>query len=777
MSRHRRIVALYGPPRSPRAYTRRRGKREGPALAERRRIRRVRRAGVRGRRALLAPLVAWLVSAPADAQIAFRDATADAGLAGAVQHAATPPEDCLFGPFVCPERMTGGAAADDVDGDGDVDVFLPVLDGPDRLFANQGDGTFVDVSAAAGFAAFDTQSNGAAFADLDNDGDADLYVTVLGAAGDPGNDRHLLFVNAGNGTFSEEGTARGAALASPNARLGFGVATGDYDRDGWLDLFVAEWRPGGIGNGAPDHARLLRNLGPEAPGHFEDWTEAAGIELPGRVSEPDAVFAFAPAFVDLDGDGWQDLALASDFGTSRLFWNRGDGTFRDGTAAAGVGGDENGMGSTLGDADGDGDLDWFVTSIFDPDETCESESCDWGYTGNRLYRNDGARRFADATDAFGVRDGAWGWGTAFFDPDLDGDLDLVMTNGVDFPGDTDAPFEADAMRLWRNDGAGPWKETAAAAGIADTGSGKALVVLDADGDGDPDVLVANNAAPPVLFENTGADGSGNGWLRVRAPGSLANRDGRGAVVQVTAGGATQVREIGAGGHFLGHGPPVAHFGLGPGSGPVEELRVRWPNGRIAVLHDVARNQAIVVPEPDTDPCDDGFDNDGDGRTDHPADPGCDAPDDFTETSAALPCDDDLDGDGDGRTDHPADPGCDAPDDPSERSPALPCDDGVDGDGDGLVDHPGDPGCLDPLWPLEDPACQDGVDNDGALGIDFDGGASLNGGTPVAWFDPECLGRPWRHSERPASGGCGLGAELAPVAAALAALRRRRRRQG
>ncbi len=692
----------------------------------------------------------------------FVDVTAAAGLGGFVQHVQNPPASCIMGPNSCQERMTGGVAVGDYDGDGDPDVYVTILDGPDELFQNQGNGTFVDAAAAAGLAAFDLQSNGAAFADLDNDGDADLYVTTLGAAGDPVNDRHYLFVNQGNGTFVEDAVARGAAIASSATRQGWSIAVGDYDRDGWLDLFVGEWRKDDPG-GSPSHARLLRNLGPGQPGHFADVTAAAGVDLDGILVFPEGVWAFAPAFVDLDGDFWPDLAIASDFGSSRLFWNQGDGSFLDGTAFSRVGTDENGMGSTFGDVDGDGDLDWFVTSIHDPAETCESPliGCIWGYSGNRLYRQDFGRRFSDATDDRGVRAGYWGWGAAFFDWDQDADLDLVMTNGVDFPGTDDDAFTLDPMRLWRNDGPGAMAEVSAAEGVTDTGSGKGLVTLDYDGDGDEDVLVVNNAAAPVLYENRATGGD---WLRVRAQGVAVNRDGIGARVRVTtlAGGASQLRVIGVGSHYMGHGEPVAHFGLGAPGGPVHEVRVEWPNSRVSVLSGVARNQTLTVVEPATDVCDDGFDNDGDGLVDHGADPGCDSPTDAWETSPALVCDNGLEDDGDGFRDA-ADPGCSGPTDATETNPAFVCDDGVDNDADGATDYPADPGCAVPMGALENPACQDGIDNDLFFGTDFDGGAFLNGGLAFDLPDPQCWGRP-HHNREHIPSSCGLGWELAPLLA-------------
>jgi hypothetical protein len=634
----------------------------------------------------LATVFLLALNAPQALATAFVDATSAAGLAGYVQHGLHPAEACLAQSHGCIDRMSGGAAVADYDGDGDLDLFATVFDGADKLFQNQGNGTFLDVAAAAGLAAYSLQSNGAVFADLDNDGDQDLFVTVIGGAADPVNNRNYLFVNNGNGTFSEDAVARGAALASGSLRAGWSIAVGDYDRDGWLDLFVSEWRPDSLGGGSASHARLLHNLGPAQPGHFEDATAASEIDLEAISVSPDGVYAFAPAFIDLDRNGWPDLAIASDFGTSRLYWNDGDGTFSDGTVHARVGTDENGMGSTFGDLDGDGDFEWFVTSIHDADETCEAESCDWGYSGNRLYEYQAGRRFSDATDEYGVREGHWGWGAAFFDWQNDGDLDLVMTNGIDFPGDVDAPFNADPMRLWTRAAPGQpaMSEVSAAEGVVDTGSGKGLLVFDYDGDGDQDIFVVNNGAAPVLYRNT--VGQSNDWLRVRVQGVDVNRDGIGSRVTVTAtpGGISQVREVGVGSHFAGQSERVAHFGL------------------------------------------------------------------------ALPCDNGLDDDGDGWIDAGEDLGCSDLVDPSEKSPFLVCDDGLDQDQDGLIDYPADPGCGATFWAIENPECQDGLDNDHQLGIDFDGGASLNGGLPVAVPDPNCAGAPHRNREAPL---CGLGFEV------------------
>ncbi len=334
----------------------------------------------------------------------FVDATLEAGV-GYVQSVPQQPPNCAFAHLFCGfDAMTGGATTGDLDGDGWPDLFVTTLYASDRLFRNRGDGTFEDVTAQAGLPLGATNPNGALFADVDNDGAADLYVLSHGG------DRHHLYINDGSGSFVEEALLRGAALDAGGGPIGgTSAAAGDFDRDGWLDLFVAEWRGDLFAPGQGSNVRLLRNRGGEDPalgGYFEDVTEAAGLAAapPPSFPTPPGRYVLAPAFADLDRDGWPDLVLASDFGTSQLLWNQGDGSFVDGTLAAGVGTDENGMGSALGDIDGDGDLDWFVTSIFDPGPACPHFTS-WGCSGNRLYRNESGRLFSDATDAFDVRDG------------------------------------------------------------------------------------------------------------------------------------------------------------------------------------------------------------------------------------------------------------------------------------------------------------------------------------------------------------------------------------
>lgn len=518
----------------------------------------------------------------------FVDVAAQAGLDHLHGEWHTAP-DCLIdqiGPgtngFCLPERMTAGAAAADHDGDGDVDLMVSRTLGRPLLYRNLGDGTFEEVGLAAGILDHAWGTSGLAFADFDNDDDQDLYVATLG------DDRYYLYVNDGSGHFAEEAIARGASIKSHNVHVGMAVAVGDYDLDGWTDLYVGEWRTtAGLGK-VPSHSRLLRNRGAAAPGHFEDVTEAAGVVVDsvwvGRTSLA-GVYSFSPSFGDLDGDGWPELGMAADFRCSRMFWNAGDGTFVDGTLASGLALDKNGMGSAYGDYDGDGDLDWYVTAITNPGGSPE----------NRLYRNDGGRQFTEVAADLGVGHGGWGWGASFFDPDNDGDLELLATSGYYF-----SDHLAEGTHLWVNQGDGTFGADAApAAGLDAVVQGRGVLILDHDHDGDLDVYLAQNIAAPLLFENL--TGNLHDWLRVRAVGTASNRDGLGArvTVRVTADGPSQLHEIGGSiAHYMGQPEKVAHFGLGFGPDPVAEVRVVWPaSGQEQVFHDVPRNTELVAVEP------------------------------------------------------------------------------------------------------------------------------------------------------------------------------------
>lgn len=518
----------------------------------------------------------------APGELRFVDVTEEVGLTY-VQGPKNLAPDCKLGYGNQPtgnlcqaERMIAGAAVGDVDGDGDDDLYVTRLDAPNLLFINEG-GVFVERGAEFGLDVT-LPSSGAVWGDVDRDGDLDLYLTTLGDT------RYYLFINHG-GVFNEEALGRGAALQTEYLHAGMTPTFGDYDLDGYLDVYTGEWRLQTQIWMGPYHARLLRNRGAEGPGEFVDVTDDAGVPMY-EINNTIGPLVFSPAFVDLDADGWPDMPIAADFGMSRLFWGRGDGTFLDGTNVAKVGTEDNGMGSTFADFDGDGRLDWFVTGIY-----VEGSKND---DGNRLFRNIGSRHFKDVTEEAGVRDGGWGWGAAAFDYDNDGDIDLAQTGGWDTP-----DFNQQSMRMWRSDGGFPLVEVAGQVGLEDFGdSGRGLLVWDFDNDGDLDLLVTHNAGSARLFKNDG--GNQNDWLRVRAVGTATNVGGLGVRVRVRIikGGAAVVREIGASTHFMGQSEAVAHFGLGQGDAPVAEVVVEWPvSGEVQIFKNVARRSVLTAVEP------------------------------------------------------------------------------------------------------------------------------------------------------------------------------------
>ena len=518
-------------------------------------------------------------------QLAFTDITVSSGI-NYVQHGiANEPTISVY--------MSGGAAAGDYDRDGWTDIYVTRLDDSNILYRNQGDGTFEDVTdATLGEDHLkDSRSNGCAFADVDNDGDLDLYVTSINST------RYHLYINNGDDTFTEEGEPRGAAIVGADTHYGFSVCFADYDRDGYLDLHTTEWRLPDTLNptGAPHNNRLLRNLGAASPGFFQDVTSASGVatdDIMASISGADSQ-GFTPRFTDIDQDQITDLLLAGDHQTSRLFWGNENGTFLDGTVLASVATEQFGMGSALGDYDGDGDLDWFVTSIFAENEEQRN--------GNRLFRNDGERSFTDVTDIAGVRDGGWGWAASFEDFDHDGDLDLIQTNGAFFPfaPSNTAGFEDDATRMFQNNGDETFTDVAGpSSGIVDNASGKALITLDFDNDGDLDVFITNNMGQPVFYENTGADGSD--WLIVKLDGFHSNRQGIGTVVKLflNEGDEPLVREITASSNFLGQSEVMAHFGLGDiGESRVQRVELKWPSGVVQILSDLEANMSYEISEP------------------------------------------------------------------------------------------------------------------------------------------------------------------------------------
>jgi hypothetical protein len=493
------------------------------------------------------------------------------------------------GRYLLPEIMGGGAALFDMDGDGDLDVFLvqsgrvgspPGGDG-DRLFRNDGHGFFEDVTSAAVTRAAG-YGMGVAAGDYDNDGDVDLYVTALGP--------NTLLANDGRGAFTDV-TAR-AGVAGDTWSTG--AAWLDYDLDGDLDLFVLNyinWSESGelecfSLTGVPDYCSprnydaptadtLYRNNG---DGTFTDVTAAAGLL---------AAFGNGLGIVagDVNGDGRPDVFVANDAMPNQLWINAGNGTFRDEALLAGVavdqdGSPKSGMGVDAVDLDDDGDLDLLVVNL-----DGESDS---------FFRNEGAF-FVDDTARVGLRAASrrfTRFGTAFLDFDNDGWLDLYEANGR--VGQQSERFSADPFaepNLLFRGGPDGFVEVAPRGGTAVdlAHSSRAATFGDVDNDGGLDILVANRDAEPYLLRNVATRGH---WLLVRVVDERG-RDAFGAELAATVGGRRLRRTVRSAYSYLAANDARVHLGLGPATAAAD-VEVRWPDGAREAFGSLQADRIVVL---------------------------------------------------------------------------------------------------------------------------------------------------------------------------------------
>ena len=464
------------------------------------------------------------------------------------------------------ECFVNGVAAVDYDADGDIDLFvLGGLNDPHSLHQNQGDGTFLEVAGDVGLDLFH-RGSGPVFADIDGDGDLDLFIGAVAG------DSHFVMRNDG-GAFTDVTEESGIELTVPNT---MSATFDDYDQDGDLDLFLSHHSS----LGQQDTETLWRNFG---DGTFESYSIQSGIA--GSLLGVDATgdndvlqdFTFTPNLSDIDGDGDRDLLMSADFGTSKVFMNNGDGTFTHATDRDVIT-DEAGMGGAVGDYDNDGDMDWFVSSIY-------NEEAD--LTGNRLYRNDGNGVFEDVTVAAGVEDGFWGWGSCFADFDNDGYLDLFHVNG--WTGFLE--FEDDPLRYFHSNGDGTFTERSADIGLTDTGQGRGIACFDADRDGDLEIAVINNSDRYLVYYRNDLD-STNHYLGVKLVSLSTNTAGIGAWIKLSTGLGSQVREVRAGSNYVSQNPSEVHFGLA--SATIADIEIRWPDGSVQTLQDVDADQFLTV---------------------------------------------------------------------------------------------------------------------------------------------------------------------------------------
>ena len=501
-----------------------------------------------------------------------------------------------------PEDMGSGVAWGDYDNDGCPDVYVVDVAGPmtltpaeiaktpggNRLYRNNCNGTFTDVTAKAGVG-FKGLGMAAAWADYDNDGYEDLLVTSYGGL--------ILYHNNGDGTFTDV-----THKAGLDGFQGFwtGIAWGDYDKDGFVDLYVGGYVkypahqdvqtlnhkyntliPSTLDPGAyqPERKLLFHNNG---DGTFTECAKEAGVDDPMDRT-------LAVAWYDFNGDGWPDLYVANDLGGSKLFVNEKNGKFKDVTRESGLADYRGSMGIGIGDWKNNGHPDIFITH--------------WMYQEDALFDNlqgeTGSLFFGDIAASVGigyVTHSSVGFGTGFFDFDNDTKLDLLVVNGSMFEGDKD-PRHLTPMRNFL------FHQINADSGFADASNasgapfkemhvGRGAAFADYDNDGNMDVFIVNQEGRPQLLHNSGA---GNNWLEVAVKCTKSNRSGFGTKVQVEAGGVTQTREIGGQTSYLSQDFRRAHFGLSTQKG-VKRIRVIFPSGVTRVIEHVPANQILTVTE-------------------------------------------------------------------------------------------------------------------------------------------------------------------------------------
>jgi hypothetical protein len=564
------------------------------------------------RRALLLPVAvlaaaAWSAALAQDIPwpVRFVDVARAAGLTAPTIYGGTDRKRFII------ETNGAGAAWVDIDADGWIDAIVlggsrlaperrdddPAIGalGPTtRVYRNRGDGTFVDVTARSGLGRTGWASSLCA-GDYDNDGAIDLHVTAFGT--------NVLYRNLGDGRFEDRSAAAGLPVTGP--RWGSGCSFIDYDRDGRLDLFVANYltfdltsarEPGqgvnclwkGIAvncgpKGLPTDTNLLyRNLG---NGRFEDVSQASGIAAVKNRYSMSVIAA------DLDDDSWVDLYVASDSTAAIHYRNNQDGTFTDvglarGTALSENGMPQAGMGAAAGDVDADGRLDLVKTHFADDIPA--------------LYRALGNGRFEEVAmkAGLGVQNRHVEWGAGLTDLDNDGWQDLLYVTGNVYPEIErqmpEYPHRGPRI-VFRNRGSGVFDDVTAMSGAGATTphSSRGAAFGDFDNDGDVDVLVMNMNEPPSLLRNeyTGP----HRWLQVRLEGTVSNRTGLGATVRVTAGGRTQARAALSQSSYYSHDDLRLPFGLG-GASRAERIEVWWPSGRQDVVTDVLANRRVTIRE-------------------------------------------------------------------------------------------------------------------------------------------------------------------------------------
>ena len=495
------------------------------------------------------------------------------------------------------ESTGSGAAFLDYNNDGYLDIYivngskLKDKRSKNALYKNNTDGTFTDVTEQARVG--DTGwGMGVAVGDYDNDGYQDIFVTNYGP--------NVLYHNNGDGTFTNVTKKAGVR----DDRYGAGSAFGDYDKDGFLDLYVANYV-------VFDPDNLPRD------GKFCDWRDIevycgprglpaqsdvlyhnngdgtfTNVSRQAGISQSTKYYGLGVMFGDFDSDGDVDIYVVNDSTPNQFYQNNGNGTFLDIALFAGVGYSEDGKEQAGMGTD---------FADFDNDGDMDIFVTNFSHDHNTLYQNDGGDFFSDVT--FHVKLGEeslpyLAWGTNFFDYDNNGDDDIFIANGHVYPqvdfADLNTSY-AQRNQLFRNDGNGMFEHVTSKAGpgmqLAKCSRGAAFG--DYDNDGDVDIFVVNIDDVPTLLRNHG--GNKNNWLMVKTIGRDTNRDGFGSKITVTAGNLTRIKEVKSSSSYLSQNDPRVHFGLGKES-KIDSLNIKWLSGKGQTFTDLDVNQLIIVDE-------------------------------------------------------------------------------------------------------------------------------------------------------------------------------------
>ena len=506
------------------------------------------------------------------------------------------------GAYRLPETLGAGGAFFDADNDGFLDIYLvnsgywrkppSAKQAISTLYRNNRDGTFTDITKTAGVANLGNYGQGVACADYNNDGNVDLYVTNFGA--------NVLYHNNGDATFTDVTVAAGVGDPGWSSSACFL----DYNSDGHLDLFVVNYLvysldvtypPCGengthtychpsLFEGAPD--RLYRNNG---DGTFTDVSQTSGVGGIGGMFHGKGLGVVS---ADFNNDGAPDLYVANDDTRNDFFYNNGDGTFSEISLLAGCaysfnGVAQAGMGVTVADYNNDSWLDIFVTNL--------------SYETNALYRNNGDGTFTDVVYEAHLGKESYlyvGFGTAFFDADSDGWLDLFVANGhiIDNIEDThDILTYRQPDQLFHNNRDGTFQEVSESAGnyFQDVAVSRGTLFGDYDNDGDVDLLVTQNSGPVTLLRNETV--TENNWISIKTVGVISNRDGIGTRLTVKAGGHTQTQEVNPGSSYMSTHDARCYFGLGVNT-TLDRLELRWQSGIVQVFENLPVNQEHIISE-------------------------------------------------------------------------------------------------------------------------------------------------------------------------------------